>query len=71
MSTKSVAIQFEVYAEEGFDLVEEFYNDENQEAKTEQVQVETTTIAMPKSNSSEGFMQDIQQGLQRSVQALN
>ncbi|WP_349929088.1 hydrolase or metal-binding protein [Acinetobacter sp. A1-4-2] len=63
--------QFEVYAEEGFDLVEEFYNDENQEAKTEQVQVETTTIAMPKSNSSEGFMQDIQQGLQRSVQALN
>lgn len=65
--------QFEVDGEEGLEIVEEFYSDENQDAKTEQVQVEITTIAQakakPKSNSSEGFMQDIRQGLKRFVQA--
>ena len=66
--------QFEVNAEEGLDLVEEFYMDENQEADTAQVQAEaTTTIARTKAkpNQSEGFVQDMQKGLQGSVRVVN
>ena len=68
--------QFEVNGEEGLDLVEEFYSDENQEADTQQAQAETTTTttrakAKSKPNQSEGFVQDIQKGLQESVRAVN
>ncbi|ENV45364.1 recombination directionality factor [Acinetobacter schindleri] len=65
--------QFEVNAEEGLDFVEEFYSDENQETNIEQVKSETTarTKAKPKPNQGEGFVQDIQKGLQRSVRAVN
>ena len=65
--------QFEVNAEEGLDLVEEFYMDENQETNIEQVKSETTarTKAKPKPNQGEGFVQDIQKGLQGSVRAVN
>ena len=67
--------QFEVNAEEGLDLVEEFYMDENQETEhsQQQVQVESKTRARakPKPNQSEGFVQDMQKGLQGSVRAVN
>ena len=67
--------RFEVNAEEGLDLVEEFYMDENQETEhsQQQVQVESKTRARakPKPNQSEGFVQDMQKGLQGSVRAVN
>lgn len=65
--------QFEVNAEEGLDLVEEFYSDESQEADSGQIQTETTTRAKTKSksNQGEGFVQDMQKGLQGSVRAVN
>ncbi|GGA11638.1 hypothetical protein GCM10017554_04370 [Acinetobacter modestus] len=49
---------FEVGGDEGLDIVEEFYNDES---KTEQYQ-QTHELS---------HVQDIQKGLQQSVQALN
>lgn len=62
--------RFEVNSEEGLDLVEEFYTDENSE--TEQQLVTTTrTKAKPKFNQGEGFVQDIQKGLQQHVRAVN
>lgn len=61
--------RFEVNAEEGLDLVEEFYVSENSEF--EQIQPNSKGKNRPKSNHGEDFVQDIQQGLQRSVQALN
>lgn len=65
--------RFEVNGEEGLDLVEEFYSDENQETDIEQVTSETTarTKAKPKPNQGGGFVQDIQKGLQGSVRAVN
>lgn len=59
--------------EEGLDLVEEFYNDENQEVDTEQTRVETTARkkVKPKPNQDESFVQDMQKGLQGSVRAVN
>lgn len=65
--------QFEVNAEEGLDLVEEFYMDENQETNIEQAQPLTMTRAKvkDKSNHEDGFVQDIQKGLQGSVRAVN
>ena len=61
--------RFEVNSEEGLDLVEEFYTDENSEA--EQTQPESKAKAKPKLNQGDGFVQDIQQGLQGSVRAVN
>ena len=65
--------QFEVNSEEGLDLVEEFYSDENQKGDVEQAQSVTTarTKAMSKPNQGEGFVQDMQKGLQGSVRAVN
>ena len=65
--------QFEVNAEEGLDLVEEFYMDENQETNIEQAQPLTMTRGKvkDKSNHEDGFVQDIQKGLQGSVRAIN
>ncbi|RSO20847.1 hydrolase or metal-binding protein [Acinetobacter pittii] len=60
---------FEVNSEEGLDLVEEFYMDEATEV--EQVQFETKNKAKYKLNQTDGFVQDIQQGLQKSVRAVN
>ncbi len=67
--------RFEVNSEEGVDLVEEFYSEENQEADIQQIQSETTTSiarakTKPKPNQSEGFVKDIQQGLQKSVHSV-
>ena len=62
--------RFEVNSEEGLDLVEEFYTDENSE--TEQQLVTTAgTKAKPKFNQGEGFVQDIQKGLQQHVRVVN
>lgn len=65
--------QFEVNSEEGLDLVEEFYSDENQKGDVEQAQSVTTARnkAMSKPNQGEGFVQDMQKGLQGSVRAVN
>lgn len=65
--------QFEVNSEEGLDLVEEFYSDENQKGDVEQAQSVTTarTKAMSKPDQGEGFVQDMQKGLQGSVRAVN
>ena len=65
--------QFEVNTEEGLDLVEEFYMDENQETNIEQAQPLTMTRGKvkDKSNQGEDFVQDIQKGLQGSVRVVN
>ena len=67
--------QFEVNTEEGLDLVEEFYMDENQETEhsQQQAQVESKTRARakPKTNQGEDYVQDIQKGLQGSVRVVN
>ena len=67
--------QFEINSEEGLDVIEEFYSDENQETDTQHAQAETTTTARtktkPQPNQGEGFVQDIQKGLQGSVRAVN
>lgn len=61
--------RFEMNAEEGLDLVEEFYTDEVMES--EQTKPESKAKTKPKFNQREGFVQDIQQGLQGSVRAVN
>lgn len=64
--------QFGVNVEEGWDLVEEFYSDDNQETDAQQTKAETaTTTARTKPNQGEGFVQDIQKGLQGSVRVVN
>ena len=61
--------QFEVNAEEGLDLVEEFYTDGNSES--DQIQPESKTKIKHKFIQGDSFVQDIQQGLQGSVRAVN
>ena len=65
--------RFEVNSEEGLDLVEEFYAEENQETDIEHAQSETKTRAKikSKSNQGEGFVQEIQKGLQQNVRVVN
>ena len=65
--------QFEMNMEEGLDLVDEFYNDENQGTEAEQAQFKTTarTKTKPKPNQGEGVVQDMQKGLQGSVRVVN
>lgn len=61
--------QFEMNAEEGLDFVEEFYMDEV--AETEQQSIDSKVKTKPKFNQRNDFSQDIQQGLQRCVRAVN
>ena len=61
--------QFEMNAEEGVDFVEEFYMDEV--AETEQQSIDSKVKTKPKFNQRNDFSQDIQQGLQRCVRAVN
>ncbi|AMW78527.1 hydrolase or metal-binding protein [Acinetobacter sp. TGL-Y2] len=61
--------RFEVNSEESLDLVEEFYTDEV--AEVEQTQSESKTKDKSKFNQVDGLIQNIQQGLQRSVRAVN
>ena len=67
--------QFEMDSEEGGDLMEEFYSDTDEtvnegEGQTEPVTT-TRTKAKPKPNQGDGFVQEMQKGLQRSVRAVN
>jgi hypothetical protein len=64
---------FEVNSDEGLDLVEEFYCDVNQDTDSEQAQPEASTRAKAKSktNQGDGFVQDMQKGLQGSVRVVN
>lgn len=62
-------VLFEVNTEEGLDVVEEFYTDEFMES--EQIKPESKANTKPKFNQREGFVQDIQQGLQGSVSTVN
>ena len=48
-------------------MLDEFYAED----ESEQTQTELKTNAKPKFNQREGFVQDIQQGLQGSVRAVN
>lgn len=61
--------RFEVNSEERVDLVEEFYSDELVES--EQTQPNLKSKVKTKLNQGDGFVQDIQQGLQGSVRAVN
>lgn len=66
----------EVNSEEGLDLVEEFYTDENSEKEHQQVghaqtESKARTKSKPKFQQRDGFVQDIQKGLQGSVRAVN
>ncbi|WP_448760772.1 recombination directionality factor [Acinetobacter tandoii] len=61
--------RFEVDSEEGLDLVEEFYTDVLVES--EQVHPNSKAKAKPKFHQGEGFVQDIQKGLQQNVRAVN
>jgi hypothetical protein len=60
---------FEADIEDGMDVVGEFYADENSE--THPVQAESKVKAKTKLNQAENFVHDVQQGLQRSVRAVN
>lgn len=61
--------QFEVNAEEGLDLVEEFHAEES--SKAEQQPIDSNAKSIPKLNQDDGFVQDMQKGLQGSVRAVN
>ena len=61
--------QFEVNNEEGLDLVQELYVDEN--AEPEHSLLESKAKTKAKLTQSKGFVQDIQQGLQQNVRAVN
>ena len=68
--------RFEVNAEEGLDVVVEFDTEENAEEEHQQVEhveaeSKARTKSKPKFNQGDGFVQDIQKGLQQSVKALN
>lgn len=63
---------FEVNSEEGLDLVKEFYMDENsEEERHDQAESKARTKSKPKFNQGDGFVQDIQKGLQGSVRTVN
>lgn len=61
--------QFEVNVEEGLDLVEEFYTQEVDES--EQTKPDSKARSKTKFKQQDGFVQDIQQGLQGLVRAVN
>ncbi|MGR2923016.1 recombination directionality factor [Acinetobacter sp. 1125_18A] len=61
--------KFEVNSEEGLNLIEEFYTDENCEA--EQQSKDSKVKIKSKLNQNIGLVQDIQQGLQQSVRSVN
>ena len=61
--------QFEVGGDEGLEIVEEFYVEKSSEA--DQQPVESKAKTKHKLNQDDGFVQDIQKGLQGSVRAVN
>ena len=61
--------QFEINGDDGLHVVEEFYTDENTETDQQHTQASSKTKSKP--NPAESFLQEIQQGLQGSVRAVN
>ncbi|TCB79693.1 hydrolase or metal-binding protein [Acinetobacter sp. ANC 3781] len=61
--------QFEVNAEEGGEIVEEFYVDKSSEIQ--QQPIDSRSKTKPKLNQDDGFVQDMQKELQGSVRAVN
>ena len=61
--------RFEVNNEGGLDLVEELYTEEFSEVEKQLIDSKAKT--KPKLNRDDGFVQDIQQGLQDSVRVVN
>lgn len=62
-------MQFEVNAEEGSDLVQEFYSDESDESEKTQSELKSRVKSKPSQRNI--FMQDIQKGLQKNVKIVN
>lgn len=61
-------------SDEGLDVVEEFYSDENVETEqpsSNQVQQESKPKTRSKLKQVQEFVQEMQQGLQGSVRAVN
>ena len=62
-------VQFEVVSDEGLEIVEEFYVEKSSEV--EQQPIDSGSKTKSKLNQDNGFVQDMQEGLQRSVRAVN
>ena len=62
-------VQFEVVSHEGLEIVEEFYVEKSSEV--EQQPIDSGSKTKSKLNQDNGFVQDMQEGLQRSVRAVN
>lgn len=62
-------VQFEANAEEGLDLVEEFYADEGDESEKTESKLKPRVKSKP--NQRNFFMQDIQEELQKSLKVVN
>ncbi|WP_317455205.1 recombination directionality factor [Acinetobacter johnsonii] len=63
--------RFEVNAEEGLDLVEEFYNDKGFESESVQTEIKNKSISELKSHQGEGVVQEIQKSLKQNVRIVN
>ena len=63
--------RFEVNAEEGLDLVEEFYNDKGFESESVQTEIKNKSKSELKSHQGEGVVQEIQKSLQQNVLVVN
>ena len=62
-------VQFEVVSDEGLEIVEEIYVEKSSEV--EQQPIDSGSKTKSKLNQDNGFVQDMQEGLQRSVRAVN
>ena len=63
--------RFEVNAEEGLDLVEEFYNDKGFESESVQTEIKNKSKSELKSHQGEGVVQEIQKSLKQNVRVVN
>ena len=63
--------RFEVDAEEGLDLVEEFYNDKGFESESVQTEIKNKSKSELKSHQGEGVVQEIQKSLKQNVRIVN
>lgn len=63
--------RFEVNAEEGLDLVEEFYNDKGFESESVQTEIKNKSKSELKSHQGEGVVQEIQKSLKQNVRIIN
>ncbi|ENU61352.1 recombination directionality factor [Acinetobacter lwoffii] len=63
--------RFEVNAEEGLDLVEEFYNDKGFESESVQTEIKNKSKSELKSHQGESVVQEIQKSLKQNVRIVN